>query len=106
LRAFSSLTDLIGQSFVSAGIFFVLGRAPTRDVHAKCPFISIIFVGVGLVPTREPKPQQSSPSTPAHSSETEPFRVDEWGFKPPSSRRSPSRKSQLHIVSELQVMAY
>jgi hypothetical protein len=37
----------------------VLGRAPTRDAHTESPIISGIFVGVGLVPTREPKPQQS-----------------------------------------------
>jgi hypothetical protein len=32
-----------------------------------------MFVGVGLVPTREPKPQQSSFPTAIQSSETTPF---------------------------------
>jgi hypothetical protein len=40
-------------------MFLILGRAPTRDAPTECPFISGVFVGVGLVPTREPKPQQS-----------------------------------------------
>jgi hypothetical protein len=31
-------------------------RVPTSDAPAESPFISGVFVGVGLVPTREPKP--------------------------------------------------
>jgi hypothetical protein len=65
------LWDLCGLFFV--GIFFVWGRAPTRDTPTEFPFISGIFVGVGLVPTREPKPPQPSFPMAIHSSETAPF---------------------------------
>jgi hypothetical protein len=57
---------------VFARNILIWGRAPTRDAPTESPIISGIFVGVGLVPTREPKPQQSLSSISIYSLEARP----------------------------------
>jgi hypothetical protein len=85
MPAYAGMTGEWPSSFVLCSnlwVILVWGRAPTRDAPTEFPFISVVFVGVGLVPTREPRPQQSSFPMSVFSLATAPSEGDvlSWGW--------------------------